>query len=105
MYLLHSKYFPPSGINRAFFSKPELDALLDEAMNTFDKKKIKEKLFKIHKIVKDYVPYIPLWFNNDVIVLRTEKISPKILKNIEFLPGGDLSFLKDIAKFLESSNL
>jgi peptide/nickel transport system substrate-binding protein len=76
--------------NRSRFSNKELDALLDEAVNTFDRQKGLELYTKIQEIVSREVPVFPLWYQSNIV------ISKKSVGNIKVNASGDWGFVKDL---------
>lgn len=78
--------------NRSRYSNPELDALLDEAVNTFDREKGKEMYERIQQIVSREVPVFPLWYQSNIVIAR------KSVGNIQVNASGDWGFVKNLTK-------
>jgi peptide/nickel transport system substrate-binding protein len=76
--------------NRSRYSNKELDALLDEAVNTFDRQRGLELYKKIQDIVSNEVPVLPLWYGSNIV------ISKKTVGNIHVNASGDWGFVKDL---------
>lgn len=76
--------------NRSRFSHKELDALLDEAVNTFDRQKGLELYTKIQDIVSREVPVFPLWYQSNIVIAK------KSVGNIHVNASGDWGFVKDL---------
>ena len=76
--------------NRSRYSNKELDALLDEAVNTFDRQKGLELYTKIQDIVSNEVPVFPLWYQSNVVIAK------KDVGNIHVDASGDWSFMKNV---------
>lgn len=76
--------------NRGRYSNPELDKLLDEAMNTFDRPKAKELWTRVQDIVSRDVAQLPLWYVDQMVVARRN------VQNINVPVDGDWRFLKDV---------
>lgn len=76
--------------NRSRFSNPELDKILDQAINEIDRNKAKELYVKAQEIVSNELPLFPLWYPANMVV------SNKRIGNIKISPSGDWSFVKDI---------
>ncbi len=89
-YVFHSKKMPPDGANRGHYRNPRLDALLDEARIESDREKRKRLYAEAQRIVAEDVPYINLWYLNNVCVHRAR------LGNVKVAPAGDYDFLKDV---------
>jgi len=79
-----------SSRNRSRFSNKELDALLDEAVNTFDRKKGLELYTKIQTIVSEQVPVFPLWYQSNIVIAK------KTVGNVKVNASGDWGFVKDL---------
>ena len=56
--------------NRGRYSNPELDKLLDEAIQTFDRAKAKETYVRAQEIISRELPQFPLWYVDQVVVAR-----------------------------------
>jgi peptide/nickel transport system substrate-binding protein len=76
--------------NRSRYSNKELDALLEEAVNTFDRQKGLELYTKIQDIVSRDVPVFTLWYQSNIV------ISKKTVGNIHVNASGDWAFVKDL---------
>lgn len=76
--------------NRGRYSNPDVDKLLDEAVNTTDKARAKELFTKAWQLISADVPLLPLWYPSNVVV------SNKRIGNIKMWGSGDWTFLKDI---------
>jgi peptide/nickel transport system substrate-binding protein len=76
--------------NRSRYSNPELDKLLDEAVNTFDRQRGRELYVKIQEIVSRDVPIFPLWYQSNIVIAR------KNVGNIQVNASGDWGFVKNL---------
>jgi peptide/nickel transport system substrate-binding protein len=76
--------------NRSRYSNPELDALLDEAVNTFDRGKAKDLYRRIQDIVSRDVPVFPLWYQANIVIAKRN------VKNIKVDASGDWGFVKQL---------
>ncbi|HEX8118932.1 MAG TPA: ABC transporter substrate-binding protein [Pyrinomonadaceae bacterium] len=76
--------------NRGRYSNPELDKVLDEAMNTTDRGKAKELWTRAQEVVSREVPQLPLWYMDQMVVAR------KNVQNINVPVDGDWRFLHDV---------
>ena len=79
-----------SSRNRSRYSNPELDALIDQAVNTYDRQKARDLYVKIQDIVSRDVPVLPLWYQSNVVIAR------KTVGNIQVNASGDWNFVKDL---------
>ena len=85
-----SKRIPPMGGNRGHYRNAEVDALLDQARVESDREKRRELFGKVQKIIALDLPYLSLWFMDNVSVHR------KRISDVEISPTGDYDFLSRI---------
>ena len=78
--------------NRSRYSNPELDKLLDEAVNTFDRARGRELYVQIQAIVSRDVPVFPLWYQSNVVIAR------KNVQNIQVNASGDWGFVRNLSR-------
>jgi len=78
--------------NRSRYSNPELDKLLDEAVNTFDRQRGRELFVKIQDIVSRDVPVLPLWYQSNVVIAK------KNVQNIQVNASGDWGFVRNLSR-------
>ena len=76
--------------NRSRYSNKELDALIDEAVNTFDRDKAKLLYARIQEIVSRDVPVLPLWYQANIVIAQ------KNVGNIKVDASGDWGFVKNL---------
>ena len=76
--------------NRSRYSNPEVDKLLEEAINEIDRAKAKELYIKAWGIISNDLPLFTLWYPANMV------ISNKRIGNIKMNPSGDWTFIKDI---------
>ena len=81
--------------NRSRYSNSELDTLLDEAVNTFDRQKGKQLYTSIQQIVSRDVPVFPLWYQSNIVLAR------KNVGNIQVNASGDWGFVRNLTKGTE----
>ena len=77
--------------NRSRYSNPELDPMLDEVVNTFDRTRGKELYTKIQEIVSRDVPVIPLWYLSNIVIAK------KNVQNIQVNASGDWDFVRNLS--------
>jgi peptide/nickel transport system substrate-binding protein len=87
-YVFHSDKMPPHGANRTFYSNPRLDVLIDQARTELDQTTRKELYAEIQQILAQELPYIDLWYWDNVVV------HSKRVKNLTLNPAGTYDFLK-----------
>ncbi len=85
-----SKRIPPMGGNRGHYRNPEVDALLDQARIEGDRERRRELFSKVQKIIAEDLPYVSLWFMDNVSVHR------KRISDVQISPTGDYDFLRSI---------
>jgi len=85
-----SKRIPPMGGNRGHYRNPEVDALLDQARVESDREKRRGLFSKVQKIIAEDLPYLSLWFMDNVSVHQ------KRISDIQISPTGDYDFLSGI---------
>jgi peptide/nickel transport system substrate-binding protein len=69
--LFSSKNFPPEGQNRGYYSNPRIDQLLLEGRSTFDRTRRKPKYEEVQKIIATELPYISLYMQSNVAIMRS----------------------------------
>jgi peptide/nickel transport system substrate-binding protein len=87
-YAFDSAKFPPNGANRGFYSNPKLDALIDRARQEIDPNLRKPLYAEVQRILADDLPYINLWYLDNVMV-HTQRV-----RNIKLNPAGNYDFLR-----------
>lgn len=88
--ILHSSMTPPRGNNRGGFADPEVDALTVEARGPIPREARHARYRRVAEIVQRDVPYVPLWWSDNVIVKNRR------LAGFVPSPAGDLRSLADV---------
>jgi peptide/nickel transport system substrate-binding protein len=96
--IYHSASVPPDGDNRGRYANPELDVLLERGRRAIDINERRVIYGAVQRIVARDLPYIPLWWVNNVIVQQPS------LKGFVPYPDGDLISLKNVSLSSNSSN-
>ena len=78
--------------NRSRYSNPELDKLVDEAVNTFDRTRGRELYKQIQDIVSRDMPVFPWWYQANIVIAR------KGVGNIQVNASGDWGFVKNLTR-------
>ncbi|HEX7335388.1 MAG TPA: ABC transporter substrate-binding protein [Pyrinomonadaceae bacterium] len=78
--------------NRSRYSNPELDKLLDEAVNTFDRERARELYRRIQEIVSRDVPVFPMWYQSNIVIAK------KNVQNIQVNASGDWGFVRNLSR-------
>ena len=85
--VFHSASFPPKRDNRGYYSNPVVDHLIDEGRRTTDQQKRKQLYAQVQQILADELPYIDLWYFDNVVVH-----SPRV-RNLHAGSAGNYDFL------------
>jgi len=88
-YVFNSRKVPPDGANRGHYRNSALDVLLDRQRGELDRAKRKAILSEVQKIVAEDVPYIHLWYYDNVCLHRAR------VTGVVIPPGGDYDFLRE----------
>lgn len=88
--VFNSKNIPPAGKNRGHYHNPRVDQLIQLAKVEPNQQLRKKYYSEIQKIVAEDLPYISLWYVDNVCVANRR------VKNIRLVPSGDFDFLKDV---------
>lgn len=89
-YVFDSKEIPPAGANRGHYRNPELDRLLDQARIEPDREEQKQIYSQVQKIVARDLPYLTLWYADNVVV-HDDRVA-----NVRIGPAGGFDFLDAI---------
>ena len=76
--------------NRSRYSNSEVDALIEEAINTFDREKAKVLYAKIQEIINRDVPVFTLWYQANIVIAQ------KKVGNIKVDASGDWGFIRNV---------
>ncbi len=76
--------------NRSRYSNKELDALIAEAVNTFDREKARGLYEKIQDIVDRDEPVVALWYQANIVIAQ------KKVGNINVNASGDWGFIRNL---------
>ncbi len=91
-YSLHSKMVPPKGANRGGYRNGKVDELLDMAKREYDEGRLKEIYGEIQEIIAKDVPFIPLFFRDNVLVRK------RWLNVGRVYPSGEYYFLFKVGR-------
>lgn len=86
--IFDSASFAPKRQNRTFYSNPRVDELIKTGRSTVDPEQRKQAYFEIQQIVNRDVPYVNLWYFDNVLV-HTRRV-----RNLQVSPAGNYDFLK-----------
>jgi peptide/nickel transport system substrate-binding protein len=82
-----SASFAPRRANRGYYSNPRVDALIAAGRSTVDQDKRRADYFELQNIVAEELPYINLWYLDNILV------HSKRLRNVKLSPSGNYDFL------------
>ena len=88
--IFHSAMIPPMGSNRGFYANPEVDRLIDFGRQETDIEKRKTAYQQIQRIVAEDLPYISLFYLDNVAVYN------KRIEGMTLYPAGEYEFLSEI---------
>jgi peptide/nickel transport system substrate-binding protein len=87
-YIFSTASFAPKRANRTFYSNPKVDQLIAESRGTLDQPRRKALFDQIQQIVAEDLPYINLWYYDNIIVYT------KRVRGIELNASGNYDFLR-----------
>lgn len=82
--IYHSEQFPPVGANRNRYINAEIDRLTEEGRVTMGNEHRKAIYAKIQKIVSVDLPYVPLWYEDNIVVRQKNVEGYKIRPDAGF---------------------
>lgn len=88
--IFHSKMTPPNGANRGFYSNTEVDRLIELARQEVDLDKRRAYYGSIQRIVSEEVPYVSLWYLDNVCVFNGR------IEGMKLYPAGEYDFLTEL---------
>lgn len=91
-FVFSSRKFPPEGANRGHYRNPALDALVEKIRVESDIEKRKEFCRQVQNIVAEDLPYLSLWFTDNISLHRRD-VGP-----VELAAAGDYDFLTKIRR-------
>jgi peptide/nickel transport system substrate-binding protein len=78
------------GFNRSRYNNPEIDPILQEAVDTADRQKALALYQRAQEIISRDVPMLPLWYPANMVVAR------KNVGNIKIDGSGDWRFVRNL---------
>ena len=88
--VFHSEMTPPNGANRGHYSNPRVDELIEMSRREPDLEKRKAAYQEIQRIVAEDLPYISLFYMDNVAVYN------KRIDGVHLSPAADYVFLTKI---------
>ena len=80
--------FSPKGANRAHYSNPKIDALLEDAAESPEVNTRRADYIQVQRILADDLPAVNLWYLNTIVVHNQR------LTNVTPAPSGSYAFLE-----------
>jgi peptide/nickel transport system substrate-binding protein len=90
-FVFHSMMYPPNGANRGRYANPEVDRLIDLARREVNTEKRKAAYQSIQRIVAEDLPYVSLFYMDNVAVYN------KRIGGMKLYPAGEYEFLADVS--------
>jgi peptide/nickel transport system substrate-binding protein len=90
-FVFHSMMVPPNGANRGRYANAEVDRLIDLARREVDTEKRKSAYQRIQRIVAEELPYVSLFYVDNVAVYN------KRIGGMRLFPAGEYEFLTDLS--------
>lgn len=87
-HVFHSSSFPPKRANRGHYRNARMDALIDQGRREVDPEKRRVLYAEVQRIVADDLPYIHLWYLDNVVV-HSQRV-----RGIHLSPSGNYEFLR-----------
>jgi peptide/nickel transport system substrate-binding protein len=88
--IFHSAMAPPDGANRGFYANSEVDRLIEIGRLETDTEKRKAAYQRIQQIAAEELPYVSLFYVNNVAVFS------KRVTGMTLYPAGEYEFLSEI---------
>ena len=85
-----SQMTPPRGLNRGRYSNPEMDRLVEAGDATIDEAARKKIYAQVQKLAADDLPYVSLWWQDNVVVMN------RTVSAFKPYPNGSLLALTDL---------
>ncbi len=91
--LFHSSELPDvGGRNRVRYNNPEIDSLLEKGRSTINPQERKKYYNKVQEILQQDLPYISLWHNQNVALVKEN------IDGFRLHPSGGFQSLVDISR-------
>jgi peptide/nickel transport system substrate-binding protein len=81
----HSSQVPPAGLNRDRYKNPVVDALVEKGRITMNEKERKTIYKEVQRILLEDLPFIPLWYEKNVVVYRKSLSGVKLRPDASYL--------------------
>jgi len=85
-----SRMTPPAGLNRGYYSNPEMDRLVEMGEVTLDPEKRTQIYAGVQKLAASDLPYISLWWQDNIAVMT------HYIHGFEAYPNGSFASFADL---------
>jgi len=89
-YMVFDSKKTPPGLNRGFYSNPDMDRLVEAGMRTIDRDQRAKIYAHVQQLAADDLPYVSLWWVDNVAVMNQR------LVGFESYPNGSLRSLATV---------
>ena len=90
--VFHSTQTPPSGFNRAYYSNPDVDRLIDLATSSINEDERRTAYIAAQRLIAEDAPMISLWARENVAIAQAD------LTGVTLTPIGDFDFLRHVSR-------
>jgi peptide/nickel transport system substrate-binding protein len=90
--VFHSAQMPPAGLNRVFYSNPEVDRLIEAAAKAVDDEERRRHYARAQQITSAEMAYVPLWYRLNVAVAQPD------IRGVSLSPTADFTFLRHVTR-------
>ncbi len=87
---LKDLFMTKANFNRTNYSNPQLDPILQEAVDTLDREKAHDLYAQAQQLISRDVPMLPLWYPANMVIAQ------KRVGNIKVDGSGDWGFVKNL---------
>ena len=87
---LKDLFMTKGNFNRTNYSNPELDPILQTAVDTFDREKARGLYSQAQEILSRDIPMLPLWYPSNMAIARRR------VNNIKIDGSGDWGFVRNL---------
>ncbi len=95
--VFHSGQMPPMGLNRVFYSNPEVDQLLEAAATGTNDEDRRRAYARVQQITSEEMAYVPLWYRLNVAVAQPD------IRGVTLSPTADFAFLRHVFRATPAS--
>lgn len=86
----HSSQVPPAGLNRDRYKNPVVDSLVEKGRVTMGEKERKKIYKEVQRILLEDLPFIPLWYEKNIVVYRSSLSGVRIRPDASYLTFANI---------------